>query len=99
MDLEVRLELSRLLEENRYLGFNHVYVDVLTSTTQVAVYRKPVVALLSTGNELIDLHQEPSPSNDTERWTGVVDSNRPSLQAALEGLGYKVVDIGIAHDG
>ncbi|CAE6480419.1 unnamed protein product [Rhizoctonia solani] len=80
---------------------------------QVTVYRKPVVALLSTGNELVDLQQQSSPTEgnegwsgvvDTNRpkgnegWSGVVDTNRPSLRAALEGLGYEVIDIGIARD-
>jgi gephyrin len=65
---------------------------------QVTVYRKPVVALLSTGNELIDLHEKASSRNDIEKWTGVMDTNRPSLKTALEGLGYRVVDVGIVHD-
>ncbi|KAG8747435.1 hypothetical protein FRC10_001106 [Ceratobasidium sp. 414] len=64
---------------------------------QVAVYKKPIVALLSTGNELVDLQNE-SPQNNTEQWAGVWDTNRPSLKAALEGLGYQVVDLGIVHD-
>ncbi|KAJ1308439.1 hypothetical protein OPQ81_004144 [Rhizoctonia solani] len=65
---------------------------------QVKVYRKPVVALLSTGNELIDLHQQSSPMEGSEGWSGVIDTNRPSLRAALEGLGYEVIDVGIAPD-
>ncbi|CAE6443693.1 unnamed protein product [Rhizoctonia solani] len=65
---------------------------------QVTVYRKPVVALLSTGNELVDLQQQSSPTEGNEGWSGVVDTNRPSLRAALEGLGYEVIDIGIARD-
>ncbi|KAG8720093.1 hypothetical protein FRC08_001194 [Ceratobasidium sp. 394] len=64
---------------------------------QVAVYKKPVIALLSTGNELVDLQNQSSQSN-TEQWAGVWDTNRPSLKAALEGLGYQVVDLGIVHD-
>ncbi|KAH7344001.1 MoaB/Mog domain-containing protein [Rhizoctonia solani] len=65
---------------------------------QVTVYRKPVVALLSTGNELVDLQQQSSSTEENEGWSGVIDTNRPSLRAALEGLGYEVIDIGIAHD-
>ncbi|KAG9086124.1 hypothetical protein FRC07_013198 [Ceratobasidium sp. 392] len=64
---------------------------------QVVVYKKPVVALLSTGNELVDLQNESS-KNNTEQWAGVWDTNRPSLKAALEGLGYQVIDLGIVHD-
>ncbi|KAF8760229.1 Gamma-glutamyltranspeptidase [Rhizoctonia solani] len=65
---------------------------------QVQVYRKPVVALLSTGNELVDLQEQSSQIETSEGWSGVVDTNRPSLKAALEGLGYEVIDMGIAHD-
>lgn len=62
------------------------------------MYRKPVVALLSTGNELLDLQQESNHGSDAEQWSGIWDTNRPSLQAALEGLGYQVIDLGIVHD-
>ena len=60
------------------------------------MYKKPVVALMSTGNELLDL-QLPQPMM-TDGWGGIWDTNRPSLQAALEGMGYDVVDLGIVPD-
>ncbi|KAG6834014.1 hypothetical protein H0H93_012564, partial [Arthromyces matolae] len=63
---------------------------------EVEVYRKPIVALLSTGNELIDL--ENPGTNSGSDWGGVFDTNRPSLRAALEGLGYEVLDLGIVPD-
>ena len=63
--------------------------------TSARVYRRPVVALLSTGNELLDL-QDPRPMRG--EWGGIWDTNRPSLQAALEGLGYEVMDLGIVPD-
>lgn len=64
--------------------------------TRVRAHRKPVVAVLSTGNELLDLlSPNPLPSDG---WGGIWDTNRPSLQAALVGLGYEVVDLGIVPD-
>lgn len=63
---------------------------------QVKVHRKPVVAILSTGNELLDL-QSPNPL-PSDGWGGIWDTNRPSLRAALEGMGYNVVDLGIVAD-
>ncbi|KAF7321717.1 Molybdopterin molybdenumtransferase [Mycena kentingensis (nom. inval.)] len=63
---------------------------------EVEVYKRPVVAILSTGNELLDL-QNPSPLSGDD-WGGIWDTNRPSLHAALEGLGYDVVDLGIVAD-
>ncbi|KAJ7181579.1 MoaB/Mog domain-containing protein [Mycena crocata] len=63
---------------------------------EVDVYKRPVVALLSTGNELLDL-QNPRPQSGDD-WGGIWDTNRPSLQAALQGMGYEVVDLGIVPD-
>jgi len=64
--------------------------------TKVQVYKRPVVAVLSTGNELLDLQSPQKIEGDG--WGGIWDTNRPSLQAALEGLGYEVVDLGIVAD-
>lgn len=60
------------------------------------MFKKPVVALLSTGNEIIDL-QSPKPHSGSG-WGGIFDTNRPSLRATLEGLGYEVVDLGVVPD-
>lgn len=54
------------------------------------------MAVLSTGNELLDV-QSPNPL-PSDGWGGIWDTNRPSLQATLEGLGYEVVDLGIVPD-
>ncbi|KAF9035074.1 molybdenum cofactor biosynthesis protein [Hymenopellis radicata] len=64
---------------------------------EVKVYKKPIVAVLSTGNEIVDL-QAPVPLHGESSWGGIWDTNRPSLTAALEGLGYKVLDLGIVAD-
>jgi len=64
---------------------------------KVKVYRKPVVAILSTGNEIVDLHSDVT-SNLEGSWGGIFDTNRPSLQAVLEGMGYEVFDLGIVPD-
>ena len=66
------------------------------SPDQALIHPKPVVALLSTGNELLDL-QAPNPV-EGDGWGGIWDTNRPSLQAALEGMGYPVLDLGIVAD-
>lgn len=63
---------------------------------EVQAYKKPVVAILSTGNEILDL-QNPNPLNGSD-WGGIWDTNRPSLHAALVGLGYEVVDLGVVPD-
>ncbi|KAI0797106.1 MoaB/Mog domain-containing protein [Abortiporus biennis] len=58
---------------------------------KVKVHPKPIVGILSTGNELKDLH-------GAESGATIWDTNRPSLQAILEGIGYEVVDLGIVPD-
>ncbi|KAG5648722.1 hypothetical protein DXG03_000069 [Asterophora parasitica] len=63
---------------------------------EVEVYKKPVVAILSTGNEIIDL-QSPKPLSG-DGWGGIFDTNRPSLRAALEGMGYEVCDLSVVPD-
>ena len=59
----------------------------------VKVFAKPVVGVLSTGNELVS-HTE---QRDL-RLGEVRDSNRPSLLATLKAWGYQAVDLGIASD-
>ncbi|KAF9527969.1 MoaB/Mog domain-containing protein [Crepidotus variabilis] len=66
---------------------------------QVAVYKKPKVAILSTGNEIVDIQApENLSSTSSDSWGGIFDTNRPSLTAALENLGYEVLDLGIVPD-
>ena len=61
------------------------------------MYKKPVVALMSTGDEIVDLH-ETQPRSSDNGWGGIYDTNRPSLKAVLESLGYEVLDLGIIPD-
>lgn len=70
--------------------------------SEVTVYRKPKIALLSTGNELLDPSPgDPSASSQTDgnSWGfSVFDANRPGLKAAISGLGYPILDLGIVGD-
>lgn len=61
--------------------------------SEVSVYQKPVIGVLSTGDEIIE-HNTPGPLRLGE----VRDTNRPTLMSAARGLGYEVVDLGIASD-
>jgi gephyrin len=61
----------------------------------VLVYKKPIVGVLSTGDEIIE-HIDVSPG---ELKLGQVrDTNRPTLITAIEATGFKAVDLGIATD-
>ncbi len=57
----------------------------------VVVYRRPVVAVLSTGDEVYE-YDEPLP------YGGVRDSNRHALMAAIAAAGAEAISLGIAHD-
>lgn len=62
------------------------------------VYRKPTVAILSTGNELVDPTTTPTSSTEASWGFSVFDANRPGLAAAITGLGFRVLDLGIVGD-
>ena len=60
---------------------------------EVMVYKKPVVGVLSTGDEIVQHDRE-----GALRLGEVRDCNRPTLTAAIQGWGFQVVDFGIAKD-
>jgi gephyrin len=60
---------------------------------EVKTYRRPVVGVLSTGDEIVE-HNRPGGLRLGE----VRDTNRPTLISAARGWGYEVVDLGIASD-
>ncbi len=68
-------------------------VGVLASLgiAAIKVYRKPKVAVLTTGNELIDVSATPDPGQ-------VRNSNAYSLAGLVKESGGEVVDLGIARD-
>lgn len=60
---------------------------------EVKTYRRPVVGILSTGDEIVE-HDRPGDLRLGE----VRDTNRITLAAAAEEQGFEVVDLGIASD-
>jgi gephyrin len=60
---------------------------------EVKTYRRPVVGVLSTGDEIVE-HNRPGDLRHGE----VRDTNRPTLISAARDWGYEVVDLGIASD-
>jgi gephyrin len=60
---------------------------------EVLVYKRPVVGVLSTGDEIVE-HDRLGGLRLGE----VRDTNRPTLIAAARDSGYEVVDLGIASD-
>jgi molybdopterin molybdotransferase len=69
-----------LLRGGRRLGSPHLGVLATLGVTSVGVYRQPVVAVLSSGDEIVPPSQKPLPGQ-------VRDSNRYAIAASLEAMG------------
>ena len=84
-----------ILRRGTEITFAGGEVGVLASVgvAHVNVFAKPVVGVLSTGNELVRHTEERELSMGEVR-----DSNRPSLLTTLKAWGYKAIDLGIADD-
>lgn len=66
-------------------------IQAALGNSKVGVVRRPRVAILSTGNELVEL------GNRVERGR-IIDANRPILTAMVKEVGGEPVDLGIARD-
>lgn len=62
-------------------------------TRHVSVYKKPVIGVLSTGDEIVQHDRE-----GELRLGEVRDTNRPTLITAIQGSGFQAVDLGVASD-
>lgn len=60
---------------------------------EVKTYRRPIIGILSTGDEIVE-HSRPGDLRLGE----VRDTNRPTLISAAKESGYEVIDLGIASD-
>lgn len=61
--------------------------------SEVSVYRRPVIGILSTGDEIVE-HNRPG----ALRLGEVRDTNRITLISAVQEWGFEVVDLGISKD-
>lgn len=73
------------------LGAAEIGLAATLGNASLCVFRRPRVALMTTGDELVEVGQEPGPGQ-------VIDSNRWALRAALELAGAEVTMIGAAPD-
>lgn len=89
-DIELgELILPRGLQVSRLGGEIGLLASI--GLPKVSVFAKPVVAVLSTGDEIIPVHE-------TCYGSQIWDSNRPMLCANLRSWGVKVIDLGISRD-
>jgi molybdopterin molybdotransferase len=75
---------QHILSVGSRIGAAEVGLLATVGCARVPVYRRPRVAVLATGDELVEPHQTPPPGS-------VRDSNRFALMAAVEDAGAEVV--------
>ncbi|GAA5895965.1 uncharacterized protein JCM6883_001674 [Sporobolomyces salmoneus] len=100
----VRKEGSDVREGEKVLEAGDVITQVggelgtlaFVGKQHVLAHRRPVVAVLSTGNELVNLHDKNK--SNTASFSSIVDSNRPTLLSILKHLHYETLDLGICSD-
>ena len=80
-----------VLRAGRRIGAPELSVLATLGVTAVDVYRRPRVAIVSTGDELVDAAEPPGPGQ-------VRDSNRWAIAGGLAALGCEVVHLPRAVD-
>jgi molybdopterin molybdotransferase len=82
---------QELLPRGTRLGPAHIALAAAAGAVRVRVFAKPRVAILSTGDELVDLAEKPGPSQ-------IRNSNSYSLAALVTESGGEPVQLPIAPD-
>ena len=82
---------DRVLEPGRVLTAAEIGLLATLGHGQVRVYRRPRVAILSTGNELADLGSEPGPGQ-------IPNTNTYTLMAQVLEAGAEPVSLGVVRD-
>ena len=80
-----------LIEAGQRLVSRNIALAAAMNVAEVTVYRKPRVAILATGDELVLPGGTPRPDQ-------IISSNNFGLRAMIRSLGGEPVDLGIAAD-
>ncbi|KJS87193.1 MAG: hypothetical protein JM58_05155 [Peptococcaceae bacterium BICA1-8] len=80
-----------IFSQGEILSPYHIGVLASLGLRKIKVYRQPKVAILSTGDELVE-------SGDNIRYGQIYNSNLPSLAALINELGGKAFSLGIVPD-
>ena len=82
---------NTVLEKGTLIKAQHIAVMASVGCTKVLVYRKPKVAVLPTGDEIVEPHIKPDISQ-------IRNSNGSQLVAQLKAMGIEANYFGIARD-
>ncbi len=80
-----------LMQAGRKLGPREIGLAAAMNHAELKVYRKPVVAVLATGDELVMPGGDPRPDQ-------IIASNSFALDALVRSCGGEVLDLGLARD-
>ncbi|KAJ2852017.1 hypothetical protein IWW36_000596 [Coemansia brasiliensis] len=69
----------------------------ISGNKEFAVYAMPRIAVMSTGDEVVDVLNTSQPHSSLA-YGCIRDSNRPALLAALHALGCQTMDLGVVRD-
>ncbi len=81
-----------LIKKGSRIGYAEIGVMASLNIAQVAVYKRPIVAVLSSGSEILDLAQPQT--NDAQ----IRSSNHITLEALAKSYGAEVVQLGVVED-
>ncbi|HEY5615966.1 MAG TPA: gephyrin-like molybdotransferase Glp [Bacteroidota bacterium] len=82
---------SVVLQHGTFLQASHLGALASIGVTTVPVYRKPSVAFLTTGNELVEVGKTPAQGQ-------IRNSNAHSLWGLIQEAGAEPVNLGVARD-
>ncbi len=82
---------SELFNSGTLIGAAHIGVFATIGLEKVTVFKRPVVGVMSTGDELVQGSSQLKPGQ-------IRDSNRHSIKALLEEIGAETIDLGLIPD-
>ncbi|XP_059368050.1 gephyrin-like isoform X5 [Carassius carassius] len=80
-----------VLAKGTHMGPSEIGLLATVGVTEVEVQKFPVVAVMSTGNELLNPEDDLNPGK-------IRDSNRSTLLATIQEHGYPTINLGIVGD-
>uniref|UniRef100_A0A7N8Y038 Gephyrin n=1 Tax=Mastacembelus armatus TaxID=205130 RepID=A0A7N8Y038_9TELE len=80
-----------VLAKGTHMGPSEIGLLATVGVTEVNVHKFPVVAVMSTGNELLNPEDDLHPGK-------IRDSNRSTLLATIQEHGYPTINLGIVGD-
>ncbi|MED6248255.1 hypothetical protein ATANTOWER_030061 [Ataeniobius toweri] len=80
-----------VLAKGTHMGPSEIGLLATVGVTEVSVHKFPVVAVMSTGNELLNPEDDLHPGR-------IRDSNRSTLLATIQEHGYPTINLGIVGD-